>query len=639
MSLNRKLWFAIAYILILASGGSFILTALFTKYYLEDQLQVKNIDNATSLALSMSHLQKDSATLDLLISAQFDSGHYQYIGLSDPNGKVLTERVNTHSKSKAPTWFIKLFPIEVQAGTAAVQDGWNQYGTLKLESSLSFAYDKLWELILLIAAWSTAIGLASCYAGNQSLQRVLRPLKDIVNQAEAIGERRFITIKEPKTTEFKSVVAAMNSLSNRIKSTVDAESARLEELQYKANFDYISGLMNQQYFRTVIDANIGREDYFSQGVLVVARLTNLALIDQTLGYQETNALLKQIGNTLENACINQPSLIAGRLSGSDFAVFSKMPIDAYVLGNQIKNLLEQTYNLDQANLNSYFITATTPVTKQDTSLDLITLVDGVLDQISVNDENILHVINHDDVANYVDVGRNEWERLLNDALDHKRLKLEHYPVINQQGALIHNESPVRLQLVKNEKWFCAGEFITWAMQLNLMKRIDELVLENAINLLANGAQPIGLNISANTICDKTFVKKAVALIKAHPSVARHLYLEIPEQGAFDHFAEFKTFCSALKGLGCNIGIEHVGSRIAQLGELHDVGLDYIKIDASIIRHIDTNDANKTLLKGLCLIAHSIGVLAIAEGVQTKDEIEALKMIGLDGMTGPGIKFS
>ena len=557
MSLNRKLWFAIAYILILASGGSFILTALFTKYYLEDQLQVKNIDNATSLALSMSHLQKDSATLDLLISAQFDAGHYQYIGLYDPSGKLLIERVNTLSKTKAPALFIKLFPIEVQAGTAEVQDGWKQYGTLKLESNLSFAYDKLWELILLIAAWSGAIGLASCYAGNQSLQRVLRPLKDIVNQAEAIGERRFITIKEPKTTEFKAVVAAMNSLSNRIKSTVDAESARLEELQYKANFDYISGLMNQQYFRTVIDASIGREDYFSQGALVVARLTNLALIDQTLGYQQTNALLKQIGNTLENACLNQPSLIAGRLSGSDFAIFSKAPIDAYVLGNQIKSLLEQTYNLDQANLNSHFITATTPVTKQDSSLDLITLVDGVLNQISVNDENILHVINQDDLANYVDVGRSEWERLLNSALDNKRLKLEHYPVVNQKGELIHRESPVRLQLVENEKWFCAGEFITWAMQLNLMKRIDELVLENAINLLANGAQPIGLNISANTICDKSFVKKALALIKAHPSVAHHLYLEIPEQGAFDHFAEFKAFCSALKGLGCNIGIEQL----------------------------------------------------------------------------------
>lgn len=63
----------------------------------------------------------------------------------------------------------------------------------------------------------------------------------------------------------------------------------------------------------------------------------------------------------------------------------------------------------------------------------------------------------------------------------------------------------------------------------------------------------------------------------------------------------------------------------------------MKIDVSIIREINRNEANKTLLRGLCMIAHSIGVLAIAEGVQTDAEIEVLKSIGIDGMTGPGIK--
>jgi len=56
----------------------------------------------------------------------------------------------------------------------------------------------------------------------------------------------------------------------------------------------------------------------------------------------------------------------------------------------------------------------------------------------------------------------------------------------------------------------------------------------------------------------------------------------------------------------------------------------------VIRDINKNEANKTLLRGLCMIAHSIGVIAIAEGVQNNDEINALKLLGIDGMTGPGI---
>jgi EAL domain-containing protein (putative c-di-GMP-specific phosphodiesterase class I) len=58
----------------------------------------------------------------------------------------------------------------------------------------------------------------------------------------------------------------------------------------------------------------------------------------------------------------------------------------------------------------------------------------------------------------------------------------------------------------------------------------------------------------------------------------------------------------------------------------------------VIRDIDSNEANKTLLRGLCMIAHSIGVQAIAEGVQSDNEITTLKEIGVDGMTGPGIKL-
>jgi EAL domain-containing protein (putative c-di-GMP-specific phosphodiesterase class I) len=136
----------------------------------------------------------------------------------------------------------------------------------------------------------------------------------------------------------------------------------------------------------------------------------------------------------------------------------------------------------------------------------------------------------------------------------------------------------------------------------------------------------------------SYIENLTKLIKANPNVAEKLYLEVPEQDAFNHLLEFHDFCSQIKPLGCKIGIEHVGSRISRLGELHDVGLDYIKIDASIIRSIDTNEANRTLLRGLCMIAHSLGVLAIAEGVQTDYEIATLKQIGIDGMTGPGIKI-
>jgi len=636
MSLIKQLWLAIVIILTLAASGAFILSTFASKYYFEQQLQMKNDDNANTLALSMTQLQKDPITLDLLLSAQFDTGHYKYIGLTDPNGKVLSERVNKKSHTKAPDWFVKLIPLQLHPGVADIQDGWAQYGTLKIESDANFAYDKLWEVTIIIALWILLIGIISCYAGGQMLKRILNPLNDVVNQAESIGENRFIMIDVPKTKEFKAVVNAMNSLSNRVKKTVSAESARLDQLRLENNFDHVTGLMNHDYFVKNLDANISHEEYFHEGVLIISRLTNLAIIDQKLGYKETNMLLKRIADALQSLCQQHSELSAGRLSGADFAIFSSQPIDSYTFGNQIKKLLEKISNIDKTPLTVDFVTVSTRVTTSDSATKIVELVHQVLDEIGTDHNNILHVINSGDLERYQNSPQNEWMQLLTSALDNKRIKLERYPVVNQAGELIHFESPVRLQLTPDGKWFCAGEFITWATQLHLMGRVDELVFETAVDSLSKGAQPIGLNVSATAMCNPSFIEKIINLIKINPQVADKLYLEIPEQDAFNHLLEFHNFCSQIKPLGCKIGIEHVGSHIARLGELHDIGLDYIKIDASVIRGIESSEANKTLLRGLCMIAHSIGVLAIAEGVHTVDEIATLKQIGIDGMTGPGI---
>lgn len=636
MSLIKQLWLAIVVILTLAASGAFILSTFASKYYFEQQLQMKNDDNANTLALSMTQLQKDPITLDLLLSAQFDTGHYKYIGLTDPNGKVLSERINKNSHTIAPDWFVKLIPLQLQPGLADIQDGWAQYGTLKIESDANFAYDKLWEVTIIIALWILLIGIISCYAGGQMLKRILNPLNDVVNQAESIGENRFIMIDVPKTKEFKAVVNAMNSLSNRVKKTVSAESARLDQLRLENNFDHVTGLMNHDYFVKNLDANISHEEYFHEGVLIISRLTNLAIIDQKLGYKETNMLLKRIADALQSLCQQHSELSAGRLSGADFAIFSSQPIDSYTFGNQIKKLLEKISNIDKTPLTVDFVTVSTRVTTSDSATKIVELVHQVLDEIGTDNNNILHVINSGDWERYQNSPQNEWMQLLTSALDNKRIKLESYPVVNQAGELIHFESPVRLQLTPDGKWFCAGEFITWATQLHLMGRVDELVFETAVNSLSKGAQPIGLNVSATAMCNPSFIEKIITLIKINPQVADKLYLEIPEQDAFNHLLEFHNFCSQIKPLGCKIGIEHVGSHIARLGELHDIGLDYIKIDASVIRGIESSEANKTLLRGLCMIAHSIGVLAIAEGVHTVNEIATLKQIGIDGMTGPGI---
>jgi EAL domain-containing protein (putative c-di-GMP-specific phosphodiesterase class I) len=229
-----------------------------------------------------------------------------------------------------------------------------------------------------------------------------------------------------------------------------------------------------------------------------------------------------------------------------------------------------------------------------------------------------------------------WQVLIETALNLNRVRFATYPVLNGQGALIHYEAPARMQVIESSLWMSAQEFMPWASRLGLTQRIDEAVFEHALVWLQSNDGPMCINVSPQSVCDPLLTARYYHVLKAAPHIAQKLWIDIPEFVAYRHAREFRVFCDTLKPLGCKIGLEHVGNQICHMGELYDVGLDYLKIDSAIIRDIDQNQGNQTFLRGLCTIAHTMGMMTIAEGVLNQMEAVCLKELGFKGMTGPGI---
>ncbi len=640
MSLIKQLWLAIIFVMTMAFGAGFIISIMTSKHYLEQQLQIKNTDNAVSLALSISQMKKDPVAINLMLSAQFDNGHYQFIKLTAPDGKVLSERMDSRISTDVPAWFKRLVPIEPEIGVAHIQDGWSQYGTLLLASKTDFAYSELWKYMYWTLFWNITIAVVCGIIGSLMLKMILRPLNEMVEMADAIGDKNFITMKEPRTLEFKSLAQGMNRLSQRIKGMWVTQSQLLDQMRIEANYDAVTGLMNRKYFSSRVNACIANDENFTKGVLAISHISNLAEINEKLGTAESDAVLKRMGTSLDIFCQKHPNLFAGRLTGSDFAVFSTEPVDSNLLCGQVKSTLMQAAGLENRFKNFALPTISSVLHKSERLNALNDLIKTIKYKTSPAEADILELLDKNDFTKYEDHDEAEWRTMLASALDAKRLKLAAFPVITADGKLIHQESPARLQLIKGGSWHSAGEFIAWATQLGLITQLDYLAIETAVKSLnKNDAQSIGLNISTNTICNPECLGRISKLLKRNPQAASKLWLEVPEHGVFQNLPQFREFCALIKPLGCKLGIEHVGAEISQLGELHDLNLDYIKIDASIIHSIDQNPGNKAFLKGICLIAHSIGLVTIAEGVHTEFELSILPSLGIDAMTGPAIKAS
>jgi len=231
MSLIKQLWLAIIALLLLSFVGSLAISIATSRDYIEQEVRIKNEDNANALALSMSQLDKDLVTLELLIAAQFDTGYYRQIILRDTDGSVLIERVADAYTGDVPGWFRQLVEFDVPSGTATIQDGWRQFGTLELESQHSFAYASLWRSMLELAAWFLLAGAISLAIATMVVRGIKHPLSRVVAQAQDISARRFTTIKEPRTLELRQVTQAMNILSANVHQMLSHESYKLDELR------------------------------------------------------------------------------------------------------------------------------------------------------------------------------------------------------------------------------------------------------------------------------------------------------------------------------------------------------------------------------------------------------------------------
>lgn len=631
MSLIKQIRIAISFIILMVAAGCLFLAVYDDHRFMAEQLQKKNNDNANGLAITLSNIQKDPVTVELIVSAQFDMGHYRSIAIVSPEQRTLVERRNQHAQSMAPAWFQSVFPIRIQPGVANIQSGWQQYGTLTLESEPSLAYDQLWETSCNALLWTLLVALASYVVSGLWLKKILQPLDEVIAQAEALGEREYITIAEPDTPEFQKLVQTMNKLSERIKQIATQESLRLSVFNQQINYDEVTGLMNQTHFSNTVSVAL-KDEHFVGGALWLVKLANLSEIDKQLGYTVTNQLIKRVSDALQRDFEHYPNLVSGRLAGGLFGFFSRLPVDGSLLSSDIKLLLEKL-NATQPLIQFEFVVAYTQTKKGDDFADLFKVMQFIFDLAGDQSTLPVRIMNANSIVTTRHDYLSHWREQFTQAITHKHIKLARYPVMDMGRQLLHYEAPLRLRASEADEWMAAGAFVDWASQLEMIQTLDALALEHAVQQLQHENVRLSLNVSAAAMRSDSYRDALQALLAGVVMPAR-LSFEVAEDAAFGDFAQFRQFVQQVKALGCAVGIEHVATRLAQLGDLHELGLDFIKFDASLIRDIHLRPQQQSLMRGLCMMVRTMGIMSIAEGVRDPLELDSLYAVGVEAVTGP-----
>ena len=634
MSLFRQLWLAVIVSTLIAFVGSFAVSMMTARQYLEEQLAIKNNDNAASLALSMSQMEKDPVTLELQVAALFDSGQYARIQVRDPEGMTLIEKTSPAVSDDVPAWFARLFPIASRPGSAQISTGWTQFGTVELVSHNRFAYRELWQGGWRLLMWFSLGGVLAGFLGMQILRRIKRPLDAVVGQARAISDRRFIRIEEPATPELKSLARAMNVMVGRVKAMFEEEASRLEQVRREATLDPLTGLANRAYFMNRLAIALNDEDAPTRGSLIMLRLADLAGINRCAGRETADEVLRRTGAALRELAEKNPGAEAARLNGADFTLLLPGQNDPQPACQQLLAALQSLVAAHLLPENAIGHLGSSVYQHNEPVPQLLARVDAALAAAELQGPLAAqHVAeqSHCSASTQAD-----WRSILTDALKDQRLRLVEFPVADSNGLLLHLECPLRLQAEESGDWINAGSFMPVASRLSMTSELDLAAVKLALDRLASGLPAVAVNLAGASLIVPDFTPRLLSLLQQRRELAGKLWLEVAESGAFQYFDAFLAFSLALRPLGCRLGIEHFGRQFSQIGRLHDIGLDYLKVDGSFIRNIHGDNGNQAFLKGLCNIAHGIGLTVIAEGVNSAEELATLPALGFDGATGPAV---
>lgn len=638
MSMYRQLWLAIILSMSLALAGSLFTSLLSARAYLEQQLSIKNADNASALALSLSQQNLDAVAVELTVAALFDKGHYESVRVEDPQGKPMIELAGPAGKPNAPAWFVRSLPIKPEPGIAQITSGWKQFGTVTLLSNSRFGYEALWNSTKNMVAALTLASIFAGYLGSLILRRLRRPLQAVIDQAQAITDRRFVSIPEPDVPELRQLASAMNTTVARLKTMFDEEAARLETMRRVANCDPLTGLANREFFISRLRSSLEGENS-NGGTLFLIRVADLTGINKRLGREATDDLLRRIGETVGAGGTATAESLAARMNGADFALLLPGQTASREVAEALLEALIKTMEAFVEGGPSAFIGM--GIFKQGTGLRvLLSQTDAAL--IAAEAEGI-NGIREASIETDADTPRSveQWSQIITRALDREWLRLVSFPVVDMQGRLLHDECPLRLKYDAKGEWLPAGRFLPVAERLGLSPELDLAALTIGLADLEQKPALIGLaiNLSGSSMAAAGFQQKVDALLTMHRKAAGRLWIEVAETGALKHVEAFRSLCKVLRSYHCQVGVEHFGRQFSQIGQLHDLGLNYIKVDASFTRRLDTNPGNQAFLKGVTSIAHNIGLLVIAEGVASDSEFALLSTVGFDGATGPGVRVA
>ena len=481
-------------------------------------------------------------------------------------------------------------------------------------------------------------------------------LRELLDHQRAVGtfcgdEESYIIELLDDLTQGKASNAVSKAADGRVFSIVNkpiagggwiathediSDRQRAEErIVHMARHDALTDLPNRTMFRERLEYELKRIKRGDALAVLCLDLDHFKSVNDTLGHPVGDELLKVVAERLRR-CIREPDTIA-RLGGDEFAIIMTgmhAPTDPVLLAKRIREAIIKPYILDGhqilADISIGISLAPIDATEPDL---LLKNADMALYGAKADGRGTYRFFEPEMDARMK--ARRELDMDLRKALANGEFGLHYQPLVNIQNneitafeALLRWNHPVR-GLVP------PAEFIPIAEETGLIIPLGEWVLRGACQETANWPTNIkvAVNLSPAQLNSRNFTEVVVNALAASGMSANRLQLEITETVLLQNTFNTLATLQKLRALGVQIALDDFGTGYSSLSYLRSFPFDKIKIDRSFIQDLMSGTEPLAIVHAIAGLAKSLNMISTAEGVETKQQLEALQALGCIEMQG------
>lgn len=470
--------------------------------------------------------------------------------------------------------------------------------------------------------------LARGKLGTYALDEVLL---EVVEQSERVEQAELVKAKQSRDRALwrLGVLSALLTLGGvALAVFVTRRSLVISRgLDHGAKHDPLTRLLNRRGLEGVVT-----EQLTQGGQLLYVDLDKYKLVNDICGHVVGDDLLVELAQVMAEIC--QPPAVLARVGGDEFVIWMPHATAeaARRLGEQLVDSVRH-YSFSWQG-REFALGASVGFSGTGGEIDYRELLSRADAACFLSKRDRLGVVKsfEDNAVQLQQVQQEQvWASRIPHLLNEGRFVLFAQRIVSLQAAGPTVLPRVEILLRARDEdlsLISPGQFLPAAERYGLMSRIDRWVIEHVFHEARNSGLSLAINLSAQTMTDPRFLPELEALIERSGIAPHQICFEITESAAMTNMETTRSYIERLRAQGCRFALDDFGSGFSSFAYLKTLRVDYLKIDGSLIRNIETSAEDSALVHAIVQMAKALGLETVAEFVESPAQASMLTGLGV-----------